>query len=800
MPRSSLILTLSLAGGLTGCLDSTGGPSTDPPDPDDPTVDGARGWLRVRTAAGIEELPYVVEGGRAIHQGDIDLGAIDEVLHERGGAVNADQLWTNGVVRYWFDPEFAPGACNGTDGDADCVCNSAGCEQARDVVREVMEELDDLLPVTISEISGSSPSGDYIKVFYESDPDGGWSGKSKVGMQGGEQPLRFNTPDYDQASTQPSRGTTRHEVLHALGMWHEQARTDRDGFVNVDEGCILSDDLDQYEIQWDSTDVGPYDFRSVMHYQAGQFCIPWAFPTPDPDGDGCICPPMVKWFPTEPDGSDAQTFSSGNLTVEDVNTLYHVYGKTAGDNELGDHYGEVLAVGDFNDDGYDDIAVGAPLEDFGAGSTGAVYVYRGTSEGPVYWHQITYLSLGIPNQIRTKLGAALAVGRFDDDDFVDLAVGAPGLINTVGASTASSGAVFVMRGGRNGLSLLRRIDQTSPALFVQANGDKFGAALAAGDLAGQGYDALVIGAPADRNGSNQTSGAIYAYQFTPDGSGVRNPTRFDFAGNATEFGAALAVGNLDGDGNADLAVGIPGHGGGTGAVYLMAGRTPPETTTPWSPMLTLKTSRVGTATAGRFGASLAIGSLGLNTFHPELAIGAPGASSGRGQVLIHEVAPNYAFPQIASFTDPTPTIGGAFGTALALGHVDAGTASFQDLVIGEPLAGGGKIFFVAGGSGALIGPMTQGSLGGGGDNDAGDGFGAAFAIGNVNGWGKISDVDKKLTAERRLDLVVGVPAETPNILFFPEDPGSGAFYLLLGTSSGLPGYGGIYHQETWAGL
>ena len=98
-----------------------------------------------------------------------------------------------------------------------------------------------------------------------------------------------------------------------------------------------------------------------------------------------------------------------------------------GDSESGDRFGYSLATGDFDADGYDDLAVGSPYEDAAAG---VVHVLYGTptglaSDGNQLWSQD---SAGMPETAAAsdRFGWALTVEDFDGDGFADLAVGVPG--------------------------------------------------------------------------------------------------------------------------------------------------------------------------------------------------------------------------------------------------------------------------------------------------------------------------------------------------------------------------------------
>ena len=141
-----------------------------------------------------------------------------------------------------------------------------------------------------------------------------------------------------------------------------------------------------------------------------------------------------------------------------VNILYGGTGGLAGTNQLLtqgnpepiDLFGFAVAKGDFNADGFTDLAVGAPSEDVGAaGLAGAVNVFYGSAAGLPATSQVRLQ--GNPEN-SDRFGSALDAGLFNDDDVLDLAVGAPG--ETVGGQL-SAGAVSVFYGSAAGLPTRR---------------------------------------------------------------------------------------------------------------------------------------------------------------------------------------------------------------------------------------------------------------------------------------------------------------------------------------------------------
>jgi len=225
--------------------------------------------------------------------------------------------------------------------------------------------------------------------------------------------------------------------------------------------------------------------------------------------------------------------------------------------EVKAHFGFALAFGDFDADGFDDLAIGAP-ESFRAQTyAGAVHVLRGSASGPSgggaqLWHQSVAGVAGIAEAYE-QFGFALAAADLDGDGFEDLAIGVPGDV-VLGMSAGGVNALF---GSAAGLAVTDNllISQADPFVIEDPEeGDRFGAALAILEFDGFAY--LSIGVPGESVGKIQGAGALETV-----GIGARfvGYCHF-FTGYPSEdrgFGSAAAMGDYNGDGYEDFAVGMP---------------------------------------------------------------------------------------------------------------------------------------------------------------------------------------------------------------------------------------------------
>ncbi len=256
--------------------------------------------------------------------------------------------------------------------------------------------------------------------------------------------------------------------------------------------------------------------------------------------------------------------------------------------ENGDFFGATLTSGDFDGDGFDDLAIGVPFEKLdGVEAAGVAHVLYGSPaglkiSGDQFWHR----GLGaVPGDLgeNDRFGASLAAGDFDGDGFDDVAIGAFGStvngMQTAGSATVLYGSMQGLRAGG-----AQSWDQDSPGIEDQPEmNDSFGYALVTNDFDGDGFDDRAIGAPSEEISGFAGAGAAHIIFGSGNGL-VAADSQFwhqasdgiaDDVGADDLFSDALAAGDFDDDGFGDLAIGVPGEDrsrtSAAGAVHVLRG-------------------------------------------------------------------------------------------------------------------------------------------------------------------------------------------------------------------------------------
>ncbi len=254
--------------------------------------------------------------------------------------------------------------------------------------------------------------------------------------------------------------------------------------------------------------------------------------------------------------------STGITTYGDKVIHQDTYG-VPGSAEDGDLFALTNTSGDFNADGYADVAVSTIWEDIGSvPDAGLVQVFYGSTSG-LRTSGVT--SLEIPRE-GLEFGTGLSAGDFNGDGRDDLAVGGPWY---------DAGSVFVYSGTATGLS-------TTSQEFMQGAagvpgsplaGEGFGYALSAGDINGDGHSDLAVGTPYDADDTGSPIGSVTllygsatglngnggAQRFSKETPGVPGDGGwFDENEIPDAFGYDVTLADHNGDAKADLAVGAPG--------------------------------------------------------------------------------------------------------------------------------------------------------------------------------------------------------------------------------------------------
>jgi hypothetical protein len=216
---------------------------------------------------------------------------------------------------------------------------------------------------------------------------------------------------------------------------------------------------------------------------------------------------------------------------------------------IGDPYGfgfSVATAGDVNGDGYADVIVGSLYYSNGQDYEGAAFVYLGSASG--LSDTPAWKSEG--DQVAANLSKVASAGDVNGDGYSDVIVAAP----YYDARKTDAGRALVYLGSPSGLA-------TTPAWTAEGNqnGERFGDSVAsAGDVNGDGYSDVLVGAPLHDN-ALKDQGRVLLYLGSASGLATSSAWTADGETASELYGlVAASAGDVDADGYSDVIVGKKG--------------------------------------------------------------------------------------------------------------------------------------------------------------------------------------------------------------------------------------------------
>lgn len=337
---------------------------------------------------------------------------------------------------------------------------------------------------------------------------------------------------------------------------------------------------------------------------------------------------------------------------------------------VGSQFGWSSTLGDVNGDGYADAIVSAPNT-----GTDAVYIFHSSGSGGI-------LNGASPTSTVTAgssvfFGGSIVTGDINGDGFEDLVVGSYGY-------STSQGRVDVFHSlGSAGIPTMT-LTSAQTVLIGAAINNRFGIAVAAGDVNGDGYSDVLVGADGASRSYIFHSGGISGISSQNLGSsGISNTLLI--GESVSQFGISVALGDINGDGSEDALIGGRSYSGNQGRAYAFhsAGNSG-ISNQDLSTSGIANTYLTGQAGAGFFGISVALGDVNGDGYYDAL-VGAYGLTQGNGYVFTSLgssgiVGQNLSSGGAAHAVFSGENLGDQFGYFVSFG--DTNGDGFSDACIG----------------------------------------------------------------------------------------------------------------------
>ena len=329
----------------------------------------------------------------------------------------------------------------------------------------------------------------------------------------------------------------------------------------------------------------------------------------------------------------------------------------------------VASAGDVNGDGYDDVIVGGHFLFSDQGSEGRAFLYLGSASGLA----LTDAWSAESDQAGARFGYSVATaGDVNGDGYDDVIVGAPFFYNGQG----NEGRAFLYLGSASGLALIHSWRAESDQAGAQ-----FGYSVAtAGDVNADGYDDVIVGAPFDNGQGNE--GRAFLYLGSASGLALTDAWTAESDQAGARFGYSVATaGDVNGDGYDDVIVGAPMFDNGQtneGRAFLYFGSA--------SGLALIHAWSAESDQAGaEFGFSVAAAGDVDGNAYSDIIVGA--------RLFDDDVtdASGAAFLYLGSLSEPTLAPGWPIGAASGSGCCVVGSAGdvngdgYDDVILGAPL-------------------------------------------------------------------------------------------------------------------
>ncbi len=508
--------------------------------------------------------------------------------------------------------------------------------------------------------------------------------------------------------------------------------TDNDGIDNLSDNCAAVSNVDQLNTDGDSEgnacdsdddNDGVADASDAFPLDASE--------SADTDGDGV--------------GNNSDPTPNGDTDNDGIDNLADNCASVSNSNQLdwdGNGIGDacdapvpvpsdvdgtakaektgaaVAFAGDFNGDGYGDYVIGSPGYSVPAAPPAKAIVSAGKAE-VISGKDGSVLAAITGNAAKDAMGFAVAGNAdVDNDGFADVVVGAPNV------TVLHVGSVTVLYGGSGN----RR-----HTFWGAMKNTSFGSAVALGDVDGDGHADVIIGAPKDNSPvpSQKVAGSVTVY----DGNTLQSSKRFYGQSRNAHAGTAIATGDVDGDGTADIIVGAPDENGvGSVRVYNHSG--------------TELLQKLGTNKKAQFGKAVASADINHDGY-ADIVVGAPlddDFASNKKDTGSATVFSGINGAQLAKKYGSNAKV--QLGYSVAAGDVNGDNKA--DIIAGawrdnkptanpkKPIKMAGSVSVFSGDDYAQIGTTKYGDA-------ANDYFSAAVGAGDINSDGKA-------------DVIIGVPS------------------------------------------